>query len=231
VVAPLTFALAGTLFVSSATTSRGVDLRGSGQGDLVALIQDRQADGAQVSAEIEELRRSVATLSAAQNDAATSIANARADALALQAGLLPVTGPGLVVSLTDAPKPVGTLPTGLTLDDFVVHQQDVQAVVNALWAGGAEAMGLQDQRVVSTTAVRCVGNTLLLHGRVYSPPYVVTVIGDPVKLRAALRDNPGVQIYQEYVKAVGLGWSISEKKEVTLPGYTGPIRLSHARPL
>ena len=50
-------------------------------------------------------------------------------------------------------------------DDLVVHQGDVQAVVNALWAGGAEAMSIMDVRVISTSAVRCVGNTLLLHGR------------------------------------------------------------------
>ncbi len=56
-------------------------------------------------------------------------------------------------------------------DDLVVHQQDVQAVVNALWAGGADAVQVMDQRLLSTSAVRCVGNTLLLNGRVYSPPY------------------------------------------------------------
>ena len=65
----------------------------------------------------------------------------------------------------------------------------MQAVVNALWAGGAEAMTIMGVRVISTSAVRCVGNTLLLHGRVYSPPFVITAIGDPSAMQQAL-ENP-----------------------------------------
>ena len=59
-----------------------------------------------------------------------------------------------------------------------MHQQDIQAVVNAMWAGGAEAMTIQDQRVISTTGIKCVGNTVILHGVPYSPPYGISAIGD-----------------------------------------------------
>ena len=69
------------------------------------------------------------------------------------------------MTLDDAPRRA-SLPGTAKPDDLVVHQQDVQAVVNALWHGGAEAMHAQDQRVISTSAVRCVGNTLILQGRV-----------------------------------------------------------------
>ena len=79
--------------------------------------------------------------------------------------------------------------------DLVVHQQDVQAVMNALWAGGAEAMSLQDQRVVSTSAFRCVGNVLCLQGRLYSPPYVIRAIGDPDAMIGRARRDPSVQTY------------------------------------
>ena len=65
-------------------------------------------------------------------------------------------------------------------------------MVNALWAGGAEAMMLMDQRVISTSAVRCVGNTLILQGRVYSPPYVITAIGDQDGMKQALDQSPEV---------------------------------------
>src|SRR3712207_2320199 len=60
----------------------------------------------------------------------------------------------------------------------------VQSVLNGLWAGGAEAVAVQDQRLVTTSAARCIGNTLLLAGRTYSPPYVITAIGDPARLQA-----------------------------------------------
>ena len=113
----------------------------------------------------------------------------RSSGLELAAGVVPVSGPGLVVTLNDAPRDAA-VPAQAGPDDLVVHQQDVQAVVNALWSGGADAIMLQDQRVISTSAVRCVGNTLILQGRVYSPPYSITAIGDVPKLRAALGATP-----------------------------------------
>ena len=96
----------------------------------------------------------------------------------------------------------------MSADVLVVHQQDLQAVMNALWAGGAEAMELMDQRVISTSAVRCVGNVLRLHGRLYSPPYEVRAIGNPADLRTALTASPAVQSYVRDAADVGLGWSV-----------------------
>ena len=88
----------------------------------------------------------------------------------VEGGLVPVVGPGpdrgARRRAPDQPRRDGVSP-----DVLVVHQQDLQAVMNALWAGGAEAMSLMDQRVISTSAFQCVGNVLSLHGRVYSPPY------------------------------------------------------------
>ena len=123
---------------------------------------------------------------------------------------------------------VDALPDGFTVDDIVVHQQDVQAVVNAFWAGGAEAMMIQDQRIISTSAVRCVGNTLILQGRVYSPPYVIRAIGDPERLRNILDQSPEVSIYREYVKAVGLGYDVSSSKKFSFPAYAGSITPDYA---
>ena len=140
-----------------------------------------------------------------------------------------MTGPAVEVSLTDAKNVPDPLPDGFTVDDYVVHQQDVQAVVNALWQGGAEAMTLMDQRVISTSAVRCVGNTLILQGRVYSPPYVIRALGDPLALRAALDSSPAVQIYRQYVDAVGLGYDVQTRPQRTFPAYAGSINLQFAR--
>src|SRR4029453_309723 len=97
-------------------------------------------------------------------------------------------------------------PNNPKTDDLVVHQGDVQAVVNALWAGGAEAMTIMEVRVISTSAVRCVGNTLLLHSRVYSPPFVTTAIGDPPRMRQALAASEGVRAFRDAVRDYGLGY-------------------------
>ncbi len=97
--------------------------------------------------------------------------------------------PGLVVTLNDAQRDAeGRFPRDASPDDLVVHQQDIQAVLNALWSAGAEGIQMQDQRIIGISAPRCVGgNTLLLNGRTYSPPYVITAIGNPRPCRRRCR--------------------------------------------
>jgi uncharacterized protein YlxW (UPF0749 family) len=101
-------------------------------------------------------------------------------------------------------------------------------VVNALWAGGADAVQLMDQRVISTSAVRCVGTTLVLQGRIYPPPYTVTAIGDPGRLRAAIENSYGVARYLAYVDRFGLVFEVEQRTSVEIPGYRGSIELRHA---
>src|SRR3712207_2287744 len=114
-------------------------------------------------------------------------------------------------------------------DDLVVHQQDVQAVVNALWAGGAEAMSIMDVRVISTSAVRCVGNTLLLHGQAFSPPFTIRAIGDPEAMRASLAGSAGVQQFRDAVADFGLGYQETVEGDVTVPAYDGSTGLRSAQ--
>lgn len=147
------------------------------------------------------------------------------------AGASPVSGPMLEVTLWDAPQVTDGLGAELPPDALVVHQQDIEAVMNALWAGGAEAMAVQGQRVISTSGVRCVGNVLYIHGRTYSPPYTIAAIGDPDRLERALLAAPGVQTYLEYVDAVGLGWSVQDVPSGELPAYAGSLTLQYAQVL
>ena len=126
-------------------------------------------------------------------------------------------GPGLVVTLNDAQRDAkGRFPRDASPDDLVVHQQDIEAVLNALWSAGAEGIQMQDQRIIGTSAPRCVGNTLLLNGRTYSPPYVITAIGDVAAMQAALAAAPLVTLYKQYVVRFGLGYT----EEPRAPGRT-----------
>ena len=147
--------------------------------------------------------------------------------LRMDVGAIAVTGPGLRIVVDDAPDT--ERPAGASPDDLVVHQQDVQSVVNALWRGGAEAMQVMDQRIISTSAVRCVGNTLILQGRVYSPPFVITAVGDTEKMQAALDADPTVSVYREYVAQLGLGYEVTSAQETTVPAYAGQSQLQHAK--
>jgi uncharacterized protein YlxW (UPF0749 family) len=226
---PVVLALAGFLMVTSATTARGTDLRSERRTDLVRE-QARRAEAGQ--ADLTRLRGRVDALTATRARADRTVAAARSagNAVAPQAGLTAMTGPGLVVVLDDAHRDPGTpLPAGVTADDVVVHQQDLQAVVNALWAGGAQGVQVMDQRLVSTSAVRCVGNTLVLQGRVYSPPYRVAAVGDVAGMRRALDASPGVAAYRQWVDAVGLGYQLTAPSPLTLPAYGGALALSHAQ--
>ena len=126
--------------------------------------------------EVDDLRLDVDRVRrvAAGTQAGTAGLQTQVDEIALAAGLVAVTGPGVEVSLDDSS--LEESPSG-NINDLVIHSQDVQAVVNSLWRSGAEAMSINGQRLVSTSAVLCVGNTLLLNGTVHSPPYVVRAIG------------------------------------------------------
>ena len=112
--------------------------------------------------------------------------------------LLAVEGPGITVTLDDSPlwkTMVNDSESTSNINDYVIHQQDIEAVVNALWTGGAEAMMIQDQRILSNSAVICVGNVLMLQGKQYSPPYTITAIGPTDDMLDALEDSQAVQIY------------------------------------
>jgi uncharacterized protein YlxW (UPF0749 family) len=229
---PITAAVAGVLLATTAVTARGTDLRASRSLDVSQLIERQQRTLAGLTQDERELRAriSAATALAAVGDKRVRAARAAADKLLGAAGLTRVAGPVVTVSLDDATRrdQQRDLDAGARPDDLVIHQQDVQGVVNALWAGGAEAMTIMGERVIATTAVRCVGNTLLLHGRVFSPPFVITAIGDQRRLRRALDADPSVQIFQQYVAAYGLRYDVSMHDNVTLPAYAGPLGLTSA---
>lgn len=231
ILVPVVALVAGLLFTTSARTSGGTSLREDRTPQLTSLIADRKRQIDAAAKQEAALRASVLanTSRLAASDSRIAAQQARADDLLGAAGLEAVHGPGLTVELDDAPARAGQpLPQGATADDLVVHQQDVQAVVNALWTGGAEAMTIMDVRVISTSAVRCVGNTLLLQGRVFSPPFVVTAIGDPAVMQSALNSSPAVGIYRQAAVAYGLGFRVTTQTDVTLPAYDGSTALQYA---
>jgi uncharacterized protein YlxW (UPF0749 family) len=220
------------LFAASANTSSGTDLRGGRVNELRQLITARTADVTAAERVVDGLHQKIdtATQNHAKTDARLHRPQSAADALEEPAGLQNAIGPGLTVRMDDAPNTdSGSLPAGAGVDDVVVHQQDVQAVVNGLWAGGAEAMTIMNQRVIATTAVRCVGNTLYLHGRQYSPPFTVKAIGDRNQMRQSLGRSPGVRAFQDAALRFGLEYTvIDEVASLTLPAYQDEPALTYA---
>ncbi|OKJ74059.1 DUF881 domain-containing protein [Streptomyces sp. CB02460] len=227
------FALAGLIFVTSANTAKGTNIRTDASLlKLSDLIQQRSEKNAALEESAASVRGDIDSL-AQRDNGSTKAEAAKLRALERTAGTTALSGPAVSVTLNDAP-PNATASPGYPdpqPNDLVIHQQDLQAVVNALWQGGAKGVKVMDQRLISTSAVRCVGNTLILQGRVYSPPYKITAVGDPDALRRALDASPAIQNYLLYVQAYGLGWKVEEQGTATLPGYSGAVDLHYAEPV
>lgn len=228
---PVVCLLAGVLLATTHTVSGGDQIRGADAPRLVDLVDEAQRAVDRLAVRRDHLAEQIDATHGASPGPALSAIQSRIAALGAEAGLDPVHGPGVTVTLTDARRDAdGRFPRDAAPDDLVVHQQDVQAVLNALWSAGAEAVALQDQRMIGTSAPRCVGNTLLLNGRTYSPPYTVTAIGDPAALSAALAASPQIRIYRQYVVRFGLGYTEEPGQDLQVPGYTRPVRMRFARP-
>lgn len=229
------FALAGLLFFTSFNTAKGTNIRTDASLlKLSDLIQERSQKNGRLDESNGSLREDVESLAKRTAGGDFGADAARLSALEKNAGTRPLKGGAVTVTLDDAPPDATAKLPGYPEpqpDYLVIHQQDLQAVVNALWKGGARGIKVMDQRLIGTSAVRCVGNTLILQGRVYSPPYKITAVGDPEKLQSALAASPAIQNYMVYVNVYGLGWKVTEDGNVTLPGYTGTVDLHYAEPV
>jgi uncharacterized protein YlxW (UPF0749 family) len=228
---PVVALLAGLLFATSGRTAQGTDLRGGEVTELSELIEQRDAVIARQADQLGDLQRQVEQLTtqAASRDSDVAAAQTAGEAGALSAALVPLTGPGVVITLDDAPqRPDGSLPVNARPDDLVIHQSDVQAVVNAVWAAAADGVAIMDERLIATSAVRCVGNTLLLEGRTYSPPFVIAAIADAEAVRAQLDASAQVAVLRQAVEAFGLTFTVRERPTVELPAYDGPLDLEYA---
>ncbi len=230
---PVVCAAAGLLLGTTYGVSGGDEIRRSDAPRLVDLVRDAQQSVDRLTAERDATATEVTNHHGGSPGSAAALEaiTRRADALAVTAGLTPLRGPGLVVTLNDAQRDAdGRFPRDASPDDLVVHQQDIEAVLNSMWSAGAEGIQVQDQRIIATSVPLCVGNTLLLNGRTYSPPYVISAIGDAAAMQEALEAAPMVTLYKRYVARFGLGYT-EQPGEVELVGHTGPVRLEFAEPI
>lgn len=228
---PVVCLLAGLLLGATHGVSGGAEIRRSDAPRLVDLVRESQSTVERLGAERDTLAGAVDATHGRGGSTALAAMQTRIAALAADAGLTAVHGPGLVITLTDAQRDAnGRFPRDASPDDLVVHQQDIEAVLGALWSAGAEAVAMQDQRITATSAPRCIGNTLLLDGRTYSPPYVLTAIGDTAAMRDALAAAPLVTLYKQYVVRFGLGYSEQVLSDAQIAGTPLPARLQFAVP-
>lgn len=228
--APLAFTCAGLLAATSAINARGTDLRGGRNTSLIQIVGSERATVEAKQRQTAVLQEQIDALAESLENGQIDVLQRRIDTIGAPAGLSGLTGPGIVVTLDDAPRDQ-EVPPGTDPNLLIVHQQDIQAVANALWSGGAEGISLQGNRIISTTGIKCVGNTVVLQGVPYAPPYRIVAVGSRAPMYDALMTSPEVDNYRDYIPPpYNLGWSVRASASLRIPGYAGPVALEYAQP-
>jgi uncharacterized protein YlxW (UPF0749 family) len=203
------------LGVSAVKTARDQPQAQLERSQLIDQIQAHQARLDRLHASLRSLQLHIAdlqTATASQADAEARLSSLEST-LAVVSGTAPVVGPGLVVTAYDAPD--ATAGAGGTIVD-----SDLQALVNGLWAAGAEAIALNGHRLTSLTAIRSAGQAITVDYRSLSPPYVVSAIGDPDTLPARFLQSQGGQVWLGLRANFGIRFQTRTEDRLELPGQT-----------
>ena len=227
--------VSGALFAVSADNSEGTDLRPGRYTDLASLVETEADDYEALQDRAATLKEQVDRLTEQVDDADVRRLRHEIDGLRDPAGLEPRSGPGVTVVLSDAPDELveQAAEDDLDVNLWVVHQQDIQAVVNAMWAAGATAVTIEGERLITTTGIKCEGNAVQLQGVPYPAPYEIQAVGDPGAIEAALDADPAVSGYREDAAdpEIQLGWDLEVEDLVEAPAYEGLQDITYAQPL
>jgi len=219
--------LLGFLFVvaaSAADATRQVEAPRKAR--LIGLIQERRDQVEDLDAAVRSLRTDVANAeerAAQANDLDRSLADRLAQ-LGLQAGTVAVAGPGVVVRMSDSERSPSSTEDA---EAFRIHDSDIQLVVNALFAAGAEAVAVNDSRIVATTPIRAAGDTIVVNFRPLVPPYRIVGIGAD---SADFSASPIAQHFKRWTSLFGLGFSVKSERGLQAPAFTGRVAISSASP-
>ncbi|HYN75891.1 MAG TPA: DUF881 domain-containing protein [Candidatus Limnocylindria bacterium] len=183
--------------------------------DATARVDGLEADVRGRTAEVAALRS--ARLSSGSEGQALQ---AQLDDLGVSVGTVSAVGPGVVVTVDDAPADTDAVSQGEP-DLGRVLDRDLQIVVNGLWEAGSEAVDINGQRLTSLTAIRGAGDAVLVNYRPLVRPYVITAIGDPATLAARFGAGPAGVELEVLRQTYGVRYDLESRREVTVPGEPG----------
>ncbi|MBW6468509.1 MAG: DUF881 domain-containing protein [Coriobacteriia bacterium] len=224
------FVVLGLLIaVAFNTTSRLAEARPGRVSDLVDVVQSMEVQREELQNRLAELRSDLARLEreAADDSGVSKSFSRELDRVRQAAGLSAVTGPGIEIVLGDGSE----VAPGADPNDYLIHDTDIAAVVNALFVGGAEAVEVNGERLVATTPIRCAGTTVLVNSARLGSPYIIKAIGDPAELeRAVMDDEAASLLFDVYSSQYGLQVSMSKSSELEVTGYRGSLRPQYSVP-
>jgi uncharacterized protein YlxW (UPF0749 family) len=197
---------------------------------LTQSVNELEAQNRRLKSQVQSLQASVKTLEddSAQRSSNAQQANALLDTQKTVVGLLALHGPGITITLHDGKDPND--PSDHSLG-WVAHYQDLQDIVNLLWASGAEAISVNQQRVVPTTSFFYAGvNVLVNNATRLSGPYTITALGDPPSLESGVKDPDQLSELKSRSRIYGLGLSWQRSNSLRVPGYDASFVLRYAQP-
>lgn len=176
------------------------------------LQTEKERDGLQK--ELRELKQASGSESSSRES----------EQIKMEAGVLAVQGPGIIVTIDDSKR---VSKPGENPNLYLIHDDDILKVINELWAAGAEAISINEQRLITSSEIRCAGPTLSVNNVRYSPPYDIRAIGDPQTLENALKMRGGVI---ETLQFWGIQVTLKNEQLVKVPAYKGTFRFEYAKP-
>jgi len=198
--------------------------------EMAFMVRDLEKENNKLMAELSQMRSRVGDLekSLSEGSSKTQAMMSLLNSAKLQAGLVPLVGPGITVTLKDSLK---RPKVGEDSWLYLIHDVDLEALVNELWAAGAEAIAINSQRIAANTAIRCAGPIILVNSERLSPPYILGAIGPSQELDAALRMQGGFLDSMAPSIRNGVEVKIKQEESVKLPAFEGSLVIRYAKPL
>ena len=191
---------------------------------LAAIVAERQQRTAALESRLAQLRAQVAALAATAGSTTLQELQSATERIGAASGTTALTGPGVVVQLTDSSGDQSANPA-----DGKIQDVDIQAVVNALWSAGAEAIAVNGQRLVSTSAIRNAGGAVLVNFRVLTSPYLISAVGDAGAMRTSFQRSDIAKRFRAWEQIYGLGFSVEQPSNIQIPAFAGSLQFRYAR--
>lgn len=195
--------------------------------DLISTVKELERQRDMLKTQIENDRDQISKYEkrAAQNQGIQTAYSNDLEKVRLVSGLTDVKGSGLIITLGDNPN----YPKDDDPNNYVIHDYDVRIAVNSLWAGGAEAISVNGQRLISTSSVRCAGSTILVNANRLVSPYIIKAVGNPARMLEAINsDKNSKRLFNEVKTFYGLTADIKQSNYVTIRGYSGGLLVENA---
>jgi uncharacterized protein YlxW (UPF0749 family) len=195
--------------------------------DAAKSLQNEQdtlrAQLAVLRTQLDDIQKGAASQTSTSRDL-----QARIEELRSAAGLTERAGDGVLITLDDARSSSVSQPS--TVDKSICHSTDLTDIVNTAWRGGAQAIAINDERIVGSSSVYCVGSTIMVNGTLMSPPFLVVVIGSQNELLAAYDDPNELRDIKQRRDVYGLGFRVARQSSLKVPEYRGALNVKYGTP-